>query len=74
MNGLQFTGLVLIVACVVSIFAGVVRGQVSLFIAALVLGIAGNILYWFGKPHYEEDDSETPGDQDQKPGGKPPAS
>ena len=76
MNGLQITGLVLIGACVVTILAGVFKGdQLGLFIAALVLGIVGNLLYWLGKPHYEQDDGPAePPANDQKPGNKPPAS
>ncbi len=77
MNGLQITGLVLIGACVVTILAAVFNGdRIGLFIAALVLGIAGNALYWVGKPTYHDDDdqcSETPPDE-QKPENKPPAS
>jgi hypothetical protein len=77
MNGLQITGLVLIGACVVAILAAVFNGdKISLFIAALVLGIAGNVLYWLGKPHYAEDDEkpEGPHNNEQKPQNQPPAS
>jgi len=76
MNGLQITGLALIGACVVTILAAVFNGdQISLFVAALVLGIVGNILYWLGKPHFEDsDDAGNPPPNDQKPDAKPPAS
>ncbi|XUX00102.1 MAG: hypothetical protein TUN42_09445 [Dehalogenimonas sp.] len=75
MNVLQITGLVLIAACVVSILAAVFIGdRLSLFIAALVLGIVGNLLWWLGKPHREHDDSPVePPAGDQKPGDQPPA-
>ena len=75
MNVLQISGLVLIVGCVVTILAAAFNGdRVNLFVIALVLGIVGNILFWLGKPHYEEEDSESPPDKDPKPGNKPPAS
>jgi len=74
MNILQITGLVLIGACVVAILAAVINGgQISLFVAALVLGIIGNIVYWLGKPHFEDPDgTSAPPDDDQKPDSKPP--
>ena len=76
MNGLQVTGLLLIGACVISIFAAVIKGdQIGFFVAALVLGIAGNILYWLGKPHFEDrDEADNTSTNVQKPENKPPAS
>ena len=53
MKQMRILGLVLIVAGLVSIFSAVVTGNpLSLFSAALMLGIVGNVLYWLGKPEY----------------------
>ncbi len=59
MNWMQISGLVLIGACIIAILTAVVIGdQIGYFIAAIVMGIAGNILWWLGKPRYAEDEEE----------------
>jgi hypothetical protein len=76
MNIMRLLGLLLIVAGLVSIFAAVIVGnRVNFFIAALVLGIAGNVLYWLGKPKYtDEEASQNSSSNDEGPSDKPPAS
>jgi hypothetical protein len=68
MKIMKILGLVLIGGAIVLIFAAViVRSQINLFIGAIVCGIAGNILYWLGKPKYITDDEEpTQPPQDDK--------
>ncbi|APV45200.1 hypothetical protein Dform_01883 [Dehalogenimonas formicexedens] len=62
MNALRIFGLVLIGACVVSILSAVAIGDnIALFIAAIALGILGNILWWLGKPHAALSGIEKPG-------------
>ena len=59
MKLMRILGVALIVAGIVSIFLAAIRNQVIFFVIALVLGIAGNVLYWLGKPKYIEEE-ETP--------------
>jgi hypothetical protein len=75
MNWMQISGLVLVGACIVAILTAVVVGdQIGYFIAAIVMGIAGNILWWLGKPKYIEDEEEPEESQPKEDGsaGKPP--
>ena len=76
MNIMRITGLVLIGACVVFLFAAIAIGdKLTLFIIAMVLGIIGNVLWWLGRPHHEADeDSPEAQPDDQKPDDQPPAS
>ena len=77
MKLMRILGIVLITAGVVSIFLGVVQNEVEFFVAALVLGITGNVLYWIGKPKYieeEEEQTTTPPADCDNPSGTPPAS
>ena len=79
MKLMRILGIVLITAGVVSIFLGVVQNEVEFFVAALVLGITGNVLYWLGKPKFieeeeePEDESTTPHPDDDHPSSPPPA-
>jgi hypothetical protein len=69
MNWMRITGLVLIGGCIVFIFAAVfARTQIALFVTAIVLGIAGNVLWWLGKPRYVEDE-EGQEESEPKEGG-----
>ncbi len=63
---MRVLGVLLIVAGIASIFLAVLQNRVNFFIAALVLGIAGNVLYWLGKPKYIEEEEE-PEDESSNP-------
>ena len=79
MKLMRILGIALIAAGIASIFLGVILSRVNFFIAALVLGIIGNVLYWLGKPKYieeeeePEDESTTPHPDDDHPSSPPPA-
>ncbi|MEL7562209.1 hypothetical protein [Dehalogenimonas sp. 4OHTPN] len=47
---MRVCGLILIVAAIICMFAAVIAGDsVALFVAALVTGVIGNILFWMAK-------------------------
>lgn len=49
-------GLGLILAAVLSIFAGILFGEgVTLFIYGVIMGVIGNVLNWFGKRQMDKE-------------------
>ncbi|KTB48065.1 hypothetical protein [Dehalogenimonas alkenigignens] len=57
---MRVCGLILIVAAIICMFAAVIAGDsVALFVAALVSGVIGNILFWMAKQRQGRDESDS---------------
>lgn len=69
---MRVCGLILILAAIICMFAAVITGDsVALFVAALLSGVVGNILFWMAKQRQRQDESESEDEEPQVPSGGP---